>query len=312
MNDLVKKWFPLLHAHKLLSGRNPNLENYSDREREIVLDFVATHDMMKWSQTILCPNDVFMQLLKNIDRIDTRGEIYLPFPWILIQFEEPIPETLVMAHKEIIGETWEENPKFPEWRNPNLHGEDLVEALLIGNPKLDPLFDQKIPMAEKRSAIALFTSSSVNRIAWVPNYSGDSEPWWHHEPVGIKQEQLDNKKRLIKLSYLFSLFLNAPNVLLQRQGPPRRVVERRARKGLKKLPEYHIVKILHTSYEYDGPTRKGTEHGHMYPVRGHFRKLKQYDNPIWIPNHYRGVRHGEGSIPKELYKVTNPKKLDQS
>jgi hypothetical protein len=105
------------------------------------------------------------------------------------------------------------------------------------------------------------------------------------------------------------MFLNARNVIVERMKPDPKVNRKRESKGKNKLPEYHVVRIDKTQIVYEQPNKgTGTKHSHMYPVRGHFRHLKDYPNPIWIPNHFRGISHGVESIPKEIYKVRKSKK----
>lgn len=299
MKLIRDKWLPMFaHARQLERElMHPLKMNY--QEQLMTADYRASEILMTMSETIVLPSQVMLDLIHNIDRIDTRGWIRLPYAYLTIQFTTPIPEKDIMAHVEM-----------NEMQKSFGFLTDAVEGILIANAEQDgaPFPPQHI--FNMMNCSVLFSSTSVNRVAW-KGTSKPAEPKWESfadHPRNISPESLDNKMRMIALCYAINLFLNAPNVIIRKEKPDPTVNAKRERKGKAKLPEYHTVTIQKIQTVYNESSgRKGTSHSRMYPVRGHFRKLKQFVDPIWVPNHFRGLAHGTESLRPEVYKV-NPKK----
>ena len=70
------------------------------QEQGMHADYRASQVLMAVSETIVLPSSIMMDLVHNIDRIDTRGQFNLPYPYVLIQFTTPIPEADIMRHVE--------------------------------------------------------------------------------------------------------------------------------------------------------------------------------------------------------------------
>lgn len=275
---------------------------FTPEQRGMDADYKAAQAMMEASETIVLPSSVMMDLLHNIDRIDTKGGIRLPYPFICIQFTHPIPEKDIMAHEETNDLQDKYNIK-----------EDAVQGILIGNSDQNE-YRPIGYIPNLMSCTILFESTSVNRVVWLGK-DKPAEPYWERfvaDKLHLTKESLENKTRMIQLCYAIGLFLNAPNVIVRKEKPDPKVNAKRQKKGKEILPEYHTVRIqkFQTVYE-ESSGRKGSEHSRMYPVRGHFRRLKQYPEPIWIPNHFRGVKHGTESMLKEVYKVNPVPKKDK-
>jgi hypothetical protein len=263
----------------------------------MITDLDVAHEIVERAETIIFPSEIMLELLSNLDRIDCMGDIHLPYPYLIIQFTNPIPEETFMAHVEI-----------NDWQTIAGMDKDYVEALFLANPSQDPEWKDAADI--KRNCLAWFTSTSLNRVSWhAGNKNQRADLSYAPGAKGsLGSNQLENKERLIKIAYLINLFLNAPNVTFQRTHHDPVMQAKRERKGKKKLPDYHTVVIEKIQYTSSPSKGTGTPHSRMYPVRGHFRRIKGYDDPIWIPNHYRGLAHATDSMVKEVYKVKNPKK----
>jgi len=311
MKLLRDRWLPIFQQIRQLEKDRVKIRGYLQKnphEASMDADYRASEVMLSISETIVIPSDVILDLVHSIDRIDTIGWIHLPYPYCCIQFSHPIREKEIMAHVEI-NDLMRQNPGL----------NDTVQGLLIGNAQQDTNAFPPNHVFNMMNCCVLFASTSVNRVAWhgrdVP-----AEPSWEvstFPPEETTPNQLDNKMRMIKLCYAINLFLNAPNVIIQRQKPNPTVNAKRSRKGKAILPEYHTVTIQKVKIQYTEINKgSGKKHTRMYPVRGHFRKLKQFDEPVWIKNHYRGVQFGEESMLKHHYRVppkpSSPDGIDSS
>jgi hypothetical protein len=295
MKLIKDRWMPMFAFAKDLKPKKP----LDIIEQGMKADYYAAEALMAISETIVLPSSIMLDLIHNLDRIDTRGWIRLPYPYVIVQFTHPILEKELMVHEE----------KNDLMTSLGLE-EDLVEGIVIGNADQDKRNFPPPYVFDMMNCCILFNSTSVNRVAWLGT-DKPAHPHWQNStfreakmPVPARE----NKYRMIALCYAISLFLNAPNVIIQREKPDPRVNAKRQAKGKAILPEYHTVTIQKVQVQYKEPSGKtGTAHTRMYPVRGHFRKLAQYEDPIWIPNHFRGLKHGPESMVKEVYRVA-PKK----
>lgn len=257
-------------------------------------DIMATGEIALRAQTILFDTQVMLDLIAHLDRIDLQGDIHLPYPYLILQFTQPIPEDRIMMHKEVNA-----------WQSSRGILDDYVEGLILANPSQDSNYPVKdVP---RRSSVVWFSSKSVTRVAFMPErLNGEAAP--DFEPsanVRLREFQKQNHLQLIRLAYAVNLFLNAENVYLEAVRHDPVMQAKRERKGKRRLPEYHIVKIDKVQPVYTTPSqRTGRTVSRMFPVRGHFRKLHNQERRIWIPNHFRGLKHGPQSMVAEVYAVT--------
>jgi hypothetical protein len=300
MKLLRDYWLALFHYERDLAEQirkaNPGARVQPARNQ----DFQAAEMVMHLAETVIMPTETMMQLVQNIDRLDCVGHLHLPYPHLLVQFTHPISEGELLPFVEV-----------------SHHQEqfgilsDSVTGLMISNAHQDPELAHIPSRHLKIAAMALFESTAINRVAWRATET-KSVPWWESTRGEIARHiapgPMSNKVRMLQLSYLVDLFLNAPNVIVVRQVPDPHVQAKRVRKGKDRLPEYHTVTIEKVQVVYPPhPLSKGSPHDHMYPVRGHFRRIKGHDSPAWIPNHFRGVRHGIDTLRKEAYKYQPPR-----
>jgi hypothetical protein len=297
MKLLRDAWLPIFQKSRELEKRIgwDDPRKMSRKERGMVADYRASEVLMTISETIVLPSSVMLDLIHNLDRIDTRGWIKLPYPYVTIQFTHPIPEKDIMAHVEI-----------NDLMRSNLIPEDFVSGIIVGNADQDQKPFPPEHVFNMMNCCILFQSTSVNRVAWLGT-DKPSVPYWHvseFQEMEFPAEQLENKQRMIQLCYAINLFLNAPNVIVVKQRPDAKLQKAREKKGKPRLPEYHTVTIEKVQTVYEEPNKgSGTPHTRMYPVRGHFRKLKQFADPIWVPNHFRGLKHGEETMLRDVYRV---------
>lgn len=309
MQLLRDKWLPIFEESRKIQKRiGMDISLLSKVEQSMEADYRATEILLSISETIVLPSQIMLDLVHGIKRIDTVGWIHLPYPYITVQFTHPIKETDLMAHEEV-----------NDLQKAKLIKDDYIMGLVIGNANQAQQAFPPQHVFNMMNCCVLFTSTSVNRVAW-QGTNHPAEPDWgvstfmKHE---IPKTHLENKMRIIVLCYALNLFLNAPNVKIHRQRPDPKVQAHRAKKGKRVLPEYHTVTIDKVQFVYSESNKgSGTAHGRMYPVRGHFRQLKQFADPVWVRNHFRGLQYGEESMMKEVYRVppkkTPPDGIDSS
>ena len=279
-----------------------NLKKYEkDVQFQIVAaDLNSASKIAESSETIIFPTDTFLQILHTLNKIDLRMRFLLPYPNLIVQLTEPVPEKDVMPYPDSQSQVFylPGRVKYAE----RIVADDRVSAVLLRNP-FQSIYEGKERLIYE--SVLWFTSLAMDRSGWIldkieripiPTFNSAFKD-------KITKEQYDNKYKIIQIAYGLSLFFNAPNVLIERKVTDKKVNEKRRRKGKAPIPEYHTVYIKKVHVEYESKKGTGTPHGRMYPVRGHFRKYKHLDKPVWIPNHYRGLQHGEQSMKKEIYRV---------
>lgn len=291
----------VVEAEEMLR-KSMNLKKFeNDVEFQIVVaDIGATGAIARKAETIILSSDVFMQLVNTSSKIDLRNEFLLPYPNLIVQLTEPILEKHIMPYPEQVSQV-----KYLPGNVqmvPKTVKDDRISAVLLHNPFQDPA---NLVKNDVFQSALWFTSLSMDRSGWILDRMERTPTLVFSKLVKnqVTSRHYANKLKIVQIAYALSLFLNAPNVYTQRQIPNKKINDKRQKKGKAPIPEYHTVYIKKIHVEYESKKGTGTSHGHMYPVRGHFRKYKHLDKPVWIPNHYRGLQHGEQSLKKEVYKV---------
>ena len=202
---------------------------------------------------------------------------------MILQFDRPIPE------REFFAVEYEDE-NSPEvlaqmaalWQEAGvpLHGwqpttGDAVVALVMTQGEVDGVLHHQV--------VAFFASTALNRVHW----QGQAELTW------LAQSQrtfIENKRMLRNLAVACVAYLNCINLTLERQETPEKVQKRRAKEGKPPLPAYYTV-VVAPAYRREGEGEGGGwKHGHLYDVRGHFRRL-QDGRLIWVHPHQRGLAH---------------------
>lgn len=296
MRLIRDKWMDRFVIHKKIVDRTgiPDPRKAKD-QYDMYWDFEVSRSILTLSETIIFPTNIMLELLGTLDKIECRGEIHLPFPYLLIQFTESISEEIIMKHPEPSGLALIDSSK-----------RDRVEGLLISNSRQDKSWERSKSTPEKFNSVSLFESTSLNRVAWVASELRTKPHFENPYPVPSRI-QMENKQRLIELAYLISTFLNAKNVIVKDNIPDEKVQKKREKKGKAKLQTYHTVYIDTARVIYTNPKKgTGTPHSKVYPVRAHWRKLHKSEDRIWIPNHYRGLANAPLSV-QTIYKVKEKK-----
>jgi hypothetical protein len=315
--DFYRRYDKVILEEGILASRKGDTAEERRLHAEY-LDFTATVEILKNSQTIIFPTDVMLDLFHHIDRIDTNRSLLLPFPFTAVQFTHAISEAEIMPYIEM-----------NDWQAADPSRKDAVEGLLLADPSQDPewkreLVKLKDPAQREREAAIFninfccwFRSTSISRVAFSPiskNAQGRERERITYDNIGdLNEEQIQNKERLIKLGYAIALFLAADNVTIQKTVQDPAVQRKRIAKGKRPLSEYHTVRIEKVVLAGEvSPQGQGTAHGHMYPVRGHFRTYhygpKGLEQPqdsrrVWVHSHFRGVNHGLISQIKQFHRV---------
>jgi len=297
MKLLKDTWVPMFqHVRELEKSLGKRFDmNLSRQEAAMEADYRAAEVLMTISETIVIPSGVIMDLIHNLKSIDTKGWISLPYPYVTIQFTQPILETDFMPHEEV-----------NDLMRDKIIERDRVVGVILGNARQDTKYFPPMHVFNMMNCCVLFESTSVNRVAWEGTAEAAKISW---DRASFSQKEIppgafENKMRMIHICYAINLFLNAPNVTVVKQRQDPKVQRKREAKGKAKLPEYHTVVIEKVQVKYTSQIKgSGTPHGRLYPVRGHFRKYKHLEKPVWVPNHFRGLAHAQDGFTPSVYKI---------
>jgi hypothetical protein len=238
-------------------------------------DFLVTSFIALKGQTVLFDADLAIELRPTMERFRDQAEVRLPFPAMILQFDQPIPEHVFFNYEP------------GHW----VKSDDSIQALLIAGEE------------DVITAVAWFASNELNRVKWTMT-SADFQRFIKDRDYRASTIALENKRQLQLLAVACVLYMNCENVELERVSAPAQVNAKRERKGKRPLPEYYICRIRKSLYV---PTRKEEEEDedrerrsspHQHAVRGHFRRL-QSGKTTWVVPHFRGVEQG----PDKIYRV---------
>lgn len=189
-------------------------------------------------------------------------EYQLPFRYVFLQFTNSITVTV------------------PE------KGELQLSCLLL------------IQDSEKESiAFAWFDDTKSNQCLMLTQIwdTGTSQSLIPGDDLNVERARLT----IQSLSIACIGFINCENIYLHREeGAPEAVNRKRAKQGKKILEPYYLCRIRGVQYDSNGHAiGEGTQHGFIYDVRGHFRKLTS-GKTIWVRPHQRRLHSGGPYIPK--------------
>ena len=243
-------------------------------------DTIATLRMLEDAQVIIFNAEQALALVPAIRRFAEQLDFRLPFPSIMFQFSEPIPETDILAQEK------EEH--------------DRILALIVTQTE-----------SGINNASVWFESTAVNRAQW----ENESVSPLRIDPMAMEDDDSDlllfadaptpaeikirNKEIMRLLACAMVAYINCENITLERQAVDEKINRKRAAKGKKALEPYYTVKIRGVQYE-NASESTGRHVSFRFDVRGHFRRLEN-GKLTWIRPHQRGVQH-EMYIPK-VYKI---------
>lgn len=243
-------------------------------------DTIATLRILEPAQVILFDSEQALALVPAIRRFAEQLDFRLPFPSILFQFSEPIPETDILVQERA--------------------DHDSLLALVVSQTE-----------GGINNASMWFESTAVNRAQW----ENESVSPLRIAPTAMEEEDSDlliadnltpaevklhNKEIIRLLACAMVAYINCENITLERQEVDEKVNRKRAAKGKREMTPYYTVRLRGVRYESEEGAVSGRQASFRFDVRGHFRHLED-GRSTWVRAHQRGLRH-ERYIPK-VYEV---------
>ena len=255
-------------------------------------DSMATYEIARTSQTIIFPIQLVEQFLEMTrkGRIDLKIPFRLPFAQTTIQFDGSIPETEFFPDSKDIS-YMKEKVHVMTGGILEDYDDDVLGILLSVD-------EHPGTKRQLNTVIAIYETGSVQRVAW-----WDSTGEYNTDVPEVPE----NKLRLRQMSLAVLSYLNAENVLLHQNSVAEKVNRKRRKKGKGEIKPFYTTYIRKMKLESAADRGKGVEHSFMYPVRGHVRRFEG-GRSVWVTPHYRGIEHGEESLRKKDYKVSEVKR----
>jgi hypothetical protein len=209
-----------------------------------------------------------------VRRFAEQLDFRLPFPSVMFQFSEPIPETDILAQEK--------------------YSADKIQAIIVTQTE-----------SGINNASIWFESTAVNRAQW----ANESVTPLRIDPTAVETEDADlivtddltpaevkirNKEIIRLLAVAMVAYINCDNIELERQAVDEKINRKRAAKGKRPLEPYYTVKLRGVQYAQTDSEATGRHVSFRFDVRGHFRRLEN-GRTIWVRAHQRGVQN-------ELYK----------
>lgn len=245
------------------------------RERASVIDLGVTLTVAREAKVILFSTEQALALKPALDRFaEDLVEYRLPFPCVMLQFSEPIPETALLPAAE----------QTPEMKQLGIE-DDRILALLLAQETGE---DGRLV----NSASAWFASTTANRVSW----REDERAHLRILPGTGRatEDERRNKERIRNLAIACITYINCENITLEKQAVAEKINRKRARDGKRVLEDYYVCRLRPGKGESAAADDAGHGPGFRYDVRGHFRRLPD-GKLTWVRAHQRGLAH-------ELYK----------
>lgn len=292
----------------LARTRNQDPHMVFEGYKQDVTDFMVAESIAVEAQTVIFSADQAIALRPALSRFADQPFFKLPFPRMIIQFDQAIPETVFFEDEP---DHWLNDPRLSEDRevllkniqtldayqerglNPLLADDDAVIAILISQHD------------DICNAIAWFTSGEIQRVLWKSSNTLDFTKYINPKEQRVKPELAQkNKQQLQFLAMACVFYLNCKNISLEKIAADPKVNAGRIKRGKRPLPDYHVIKVVKTHYDLEESTKEETEKTgrHVsirFDVRGFFRRVG--DGAIWVRPHQRGLAN-ERYVPK-IYKV---------
>lgn len=244
-------------------------------EQASIVDLGVTLTVAREAKVILFSTEQALALKPALDRFaEDLSEYRLPFPSVMLQFTEPVPESALMANVE----------QTEDMQRMGI-AEDTILALLLGQ-------EEGREGKLVNTASAWFATTTVNRVSW----RDDERAHLRLLPGTGKgtEDERRNKERIRNLAIACIAYINCENITLDRQAVAEKINRKRAREGKRVLEDYYVCHLRPGKGEAEDEHEGGSGHGFRYDVRGHFRRLPE-GKLTWVRAHQRGLGH-------ELYK----------
>lgn len=243
-------------------------------EQTSIIDLGVTLTVAREAKVIVFSTDQALALKPALDRFaEDVTEYRLPFPAVMLQFTEPIPEAALLGSVEQTDDMLRMGVS-----------EDKILALLMGQEEEDG--SGRIV----NSVSAWFATTTVNRVSWREDERA------HLRMLQLAGRLTDaerrNKESIRNLAIACIAYINCENIMLEKQAVAEKINRKRAREGKRVLEDYYVCRLRPGRREAEAG--EGVGHGFRYDVRGHFRRLPD-GKLTWVRAHQRGLAH-------ELYK----------
>jgi len=239
------------------------------REQASIVDLGVTLTVARAAKVILFSTEQALALKPALDHFaEDVTEYRLPFPCVMLQFTEPIPESALLASVE----------QTDDMRAMGV-AEDRIVALLLAQ-------EEDEAGLTINSASAWFATTTVNRVSW----RDDERAHLRLLPGTGKgtEDERRNKERIRNLAIACIAYVNCENVTLEKQAVAEKVNRKRAREGKRVLEDYYLCRLRPGKGE--AAAGEGPVHSYRYDVRGHFRRLPD-GKLTWVRAHQRGLAH---------------------
>jgi hypothetical protein len=259
--------------------------------RDQVFDFRVMAHIVGEGKTVLFPSNQALALRPALEALSGSMEYRLPFPHTILQFTVPIPEKDFFENEGVRRQEVDEDVAqkatrfWHEYRMDYIKlqaGSDYVVGLALAQ--------QEIEGKMYHQAVVIFASTAISRVSW----TDDSLPVYREEPFS---EEIRRNHRMIRALALGCIaYINCINMHLVEHAVDKKENLRRQAKNKRLLLPYYTVEIR-PEYQREGEIDPGhgSKHGHIYDVRGHFRRLSS-GSVIWVRPHMRGLAN-ETYIP---------------
>lgn len=277
----VGRWFDEEYVVSRLRSQE-ELWSYRDAIDATVVNFFA-----KRAKTFIFSSKVLLDLPLN--KSLEPGHYIAPFPELILQFTEPIPETSL----GLTGALPSGNIKL----------DDEVVGLVVGWPPESgggPFYKDENLI----NVTAYYKSTSFNRCLLY--IDGDGSVDYERAVGGYVPGGKEDKQIIVNLALWCIAYLNSPKIEIEIvAGASEAVNRKREKSGKNKLEDYYILKVRDERIKYTpspaGILRIGSKHSFKYDVKSHPRKLST-GKMIIIPAHQR-VLENEVYRPK-VYDAT--------
>jgi hypothetical protein len=254
----------------------------------------------KTAQTFLFDTEQIRLFLRTIDKKIPPRTVEPPFPSMVIQFTEPMPEEELTSGTY----TWASEIEMGVTHSTG----DFITGLVIAFSESGDVMqvaqeDYRVAgeeIADYVNVFLFYKSGALNRSAL--RLDGDGSHTANYTEGSATPEADQDKQRICNLAMLILSYLNSPGIEAEKVEAPAAIQKRRQRDGKKPIEPYYVCKVQKRHYVASGASGEpsGRHVSFRFDVAGHFRHYKD-GRAVWIKAHQRGLEH-ERYIPK-VYRI---------
>lgn len=289
-----------------------DLKHFFDRDRMMMtlnpiarlgypdaVDYAILFMVAKTAQTFLFDTEQIRLFLRTVDRKIPPRTVQPPFPSMVVQFTEPLPEEELTSGTY----TWASEIEMGETRSAG----DFITGLVIAFPEagdvLRALDDYRVAgeeIADFANVFLFYKSGALNRAAM--RLDGDGSHTGNYTEGSATPEADRDKQRICNLAMLVLSYLNSPGIETQRVEAHPNIQKRRQKDRKPPIEPYYVCRASKKVYvSVEERTEPSGRHvSFRFDVQGHFRRYKD-GRAVWIKAHQRGLEH-ERYVPK-VYRI---------